>query len=123
MTFTATLHKHLAALKAKDLDSFLETIPATGKLTLIFPGGRMIETAEEFIAFHREWFADPDWSTELTIVNTLEGSDLSLALVLLDYRDVDRSGNPIHQRQYVNLVFSKKDGAWLLAHDQNTCIE
>lgn len=121
MSFEQTLNQHINALQTKHLESFLETVPHTGDLTLILLDGRLIARAEEFVAMHHEWFSDPDWSMAITVVRTVVGADLGFALLDVAYDDVDREGKPIHKTYFLQVVFRRhENGRWLLTHDQNT---
>jgi ketosteroid isomerase-like protein len=121
MSFDQTLEQHINALQTKNLDVFLETVPHTGDLTLILLNGRLIASAEEFVAMHREWFGDPDWAMAITVIRKVVGSDLGFALLDVAYDDVDREGQPIHKTYFLQVVFRRhEDGRWLLTHDQNT---
>ena len=121
MTFDDVLDKHLNAIQTKNFEAFLDTVPHQGELTLLLANGRLMTTAEEFVALNREWFADPDWSLQITLIRKFTGADLGFALVEVNYHDIDRSGNPIDKPYYLNLIFRRHaDGRWLLTHDQNT---
>ncbi len=121
MNFEQTLEKHIKALQEKNIGAFLETIPEQGEFSLILPNGKMISTAEEFVAFNRDWFGDPDWTMQITIVRKFGGADMGFALLDVAYSDRDREGKPINKSFYLNLIFRRvADGHWLLTHDQNT---
>lgn len=121
MSFEETLAKHIGALRAKNLEAFLETVPQTGEFSLILPNGKLIATAEEFITFNRDWFADPDWSMKIDMVRQAAGTEIGFALLDVIYLDRDREGKPIQKSFYLNLIFQRDvTGRWLLTHDQNT---
>lgn len=42
------------------------------------------------------------------------------ALLLIDYNEKERDGNPYHLDHYLSLIFKKEGNDWYLVHDQNT---
>lgn len=122
MDFRETLEKHLRAIRTRDLPALVETLPA-GPLTLIMADGRLVESADEFVALHRDWFRSDTWSLAAEVVSVIEGHDLGLAVVHLDYRDRPADGEPVHQASYLTLAFQKQADRWVMVHDQNTPIQ
>jgi hypothetical protein len=122
MTFQETLDKHLRALQSRDLPGLIETLPA-GPLTVVMSDGRLVQTVDEFVALHRDWFASHTWSIELAVISTVAGSDLGLAVLRLDYRDHPSNGAPIHEASYLTLAFQRQGDRWVMVHDQNTPIK
>jgi ketosteroid isomerase-like protein len=121
MSFEQTLEKHLQALREKNIDAFLETVPQTGEFSLILPNGKLLNTAEEFVEFNQDWFGDPDWSMKIDIVRQMVGEEIGFALLDVIYSDRDREGKAIQKSFYLNLIFQRDaSGQWLLTHDQNT---
>jgi ketosteroid isomerase-like protein len=121
MTFRQTLERHLRAIQARDLPGLIETLPPRA-LTLVTSDGRLVRTVEEFVALHRDWFASPSWSLGVEPVSTVEGGDLGLAVLRLDYRDRTPDREPIHEASYLTLAFQRQGDRWVLVHDQNTPI-
>ncbi len=117
--FRAALDTHLAAIAAKDLDAFRPTITGGDDLYVIFPNGAALETTEQVLAFHEDWFGDPDWRMDPEIVKVIEGADMATALLKYDYRDTPDGAA---RTSWLVLVFKLEDGAWRLVHDQNTRI-
>lgn len=122
MTFRETLDRQLRAIAGRDLPALIETLPAE-RLTLIMSDGRMVCSVAEFIALHKDWFASTTWSLGTEVVRTVEGADLGLAVIRLDYRDQPPGRAPIHQTSYLSLVFQRQDGRWVMVFDQNTPIK
>jgi ketosteroid isomerase-like protein len=120
MDFEATLNKHLNAIQERNLGTLMRTLPENGDLILILPNGRMMRTVTEYINFHREWFDDQDWAVSTELVAKKEGADLSFATLNVEYKDVDADGKPIMMLLLLNLIFEKREGQWVLVHDQNT---
>lgn len=118
-TFEATLQKHITAIKQRDLPTLLSTVDDS--LTLILPNGSLLTSKKQYKDLHIEWFADKNWSIEFEMINKVETPALSYALVKYTYIEIDTEKNITSKRQtYLNLVFKKKDKAWMLIHDQNT---
>ncbi len=119
--FNRSLQRHMQAIIEKDLVSYEDTIHATN-ITLVLPNGKLIQTRDEFVQFNRDWFADRDWKLSYEVVKTVETSEMSFAVLLIHYDDLDSEGLPYHQDYYLHLVFVNENGHWLLTYDQNTFI-
>jgi uncharacterized protein (TIGR02246 family) len=119
MTFRDTLDRHLQAIQDRDLGALIETLPADG-LTLVMADGRLVRSVQEFVDLHRKWFAQPTWSLEVESVQVTETADVGVALLYLDYHDVAPDGRAIHESSYLTLIFARRDGKWVMVHDQNT---
>jgi len=119
-TFQQALQRHLAAVEARDLDTFLDTIANDGSLTLILPNGSYLDDYQEIVELHQEWFADPQWRMTTELVATHESAEMASALSLVTYEDVDEEGQPVELQYFLNLLFAKQDNKWVVVHDQNT---
>jgi uncharacterized protein (TIGR02246 family) len=122
-TFQQALQRHMTAVEARDLDTFLDTIANDGSLTLILPNGSYLDDYEEIVELHREWFADEQWQMTSELVATHESAEMASALSLVTYTDVDEEGQPIEFQYFLNLLFAKQDNKWVVVHDQNTVTE
>jgi ketosteroid isomerase-like protein len=122
MTFRETLDRHLAAIQHRDLPALADTV-AAGRLSLILGDGRLVESGEQFLALHKEWFKSPTWSLETKILHVTEGSDLALALIRMSYRDQPAGREPIHETSYLTLGFQRGGDRWLMVHNQNTPVQ
>lgn len=121
MTFRETLEAHLQAIRRRDLEALVATLPAE-ELTLITSDGRLVRSVREFVDMHRGWFESPTWTLETRIDTLFETSGLGLAVIRLDYRDRPAGGPPIHEASYLTLAFARHGGRWVMVHDQNTPI-
>ncbi|WDI31716.1 nuclear transport factor 2 family protein [Hyphococcus flavus] len=117
--FNAAVKAHLAAINAKDLEAYAPTVTGRNDLMIIFPEGEVIETTDDVIGFHREWFQDENWRMDIETVKLMEGEDMSAALLKYDYRDTPE-GEP--RSSWLLLLFQLEGGEWRLIHDQNTRI-
>jgi len=121
MDFNQTLKRHMQAITQRDLVNFTDTIHKTN-ITLILPNGKLIQNRKEFIQFNQDWFSDQDWKISYEIVKSQESEEMSFAVLLIHYDDLDAEGKPYHQDYYLHLVFVKENSEWLLTYDQNTFI-
>lgn len=119
MDFKEVLETHLRAIKDKDLETFITTI-SKDDVTLIMPNGTLINGIKEFIEFHKDWFSDKDWTLNYEIIKIEEGEEISIALLKVDYKDIDLKGNEYSLNYYLTLAFKKSEGKWGLFYDQNT---
>jgi hypothetical protein len=56
----------------------------------------------------------------VTPVRSATAGDTGLAVVSVEYHDLDAAGAPYVLRYLLSLTFARPDGTWLLLHDQNT---
>lgn len=123
MTFEQTLARHFKAVQERDLETFLDTVAQDGSLKMILPNGNLLDSYEEIVELHEDWFADTDWQLQAEPVTQYETADMGTALFLINYQDVDEMGQPVEFEYFLNLIFAKRDNKWVLIHDQNTIIE
>ncbi|HEV7650311.1 MAG TPA: nuclear transport factor 2 family protein [Actinophytocola sp.] len=114
----AAIGRHLDTINGRDLDGFAATLH--DDVVVVLPTGTTLTGKAAVVDFHREFFADPDWTQDLTERTTTVGEQAARALYEADYRDVDRAGEPVRTRYLVGLVFVCVGGGWLLLHDQCT---
>jgi len=118
MDFDAAVAAHLAAVTGRDLDAYLATVH--DEVTVVLPNGKLLSGRDEVGAFHRDWFADPDWRMDTTPVSTAVTGDTAVTVLAVAYHDVDAAGAAYRKDYLLSLVFARRDGRWLLVHDQNT---
>lgn len=120
-SFEAALERHVAAVPARNIADLEATITTGDKLMLIFPDGERLETPEEYLAFHREWFADPAWSFQMDKIESSVTGTYGHALYRSTF-DPDADGPAEPSSSFVTIGFRLEDGEWRLVHDQNTRI-
>lgn len=120
--FEDALRRHTEAVTGRDLAALEPTLTTGEELILIFPNGAMTRTKQDYLSFHREWFASTSWSMEFETVWTRQAGDTAQALLRTRYRDVGADGARVDNRSYLLMTFELQDGAWRLVTDQNTRI-
>jgi hypothetical protein len=121
--FRAAVEEHLAAIVARDMDALLPTLTRGEALTMIAPNGLKFDTREQFVDFHRQWFATDDGGRyEGEIVRLVESSELGHALIKYRYGFNDSAGRRQAIDSWLALTFALEDGAWRLVFDQNTAL-
>ena len=118
MDFGTALRAHLDAVRTRDLEAFAATVD--GDCAVVLLDGRVVDGRDAVLELHRDWFADPDWSIEFSPVKTVVRDGLGVALVAVDYTDVDGRGAPVALHYLLSLTFAPAQEGWLLVHDQNT---
>jgi hypothetical protein len=122
MTFRETLELHLDAIRGRDLSKLIETLPRE-ELSLVTSDGRLVRTTSEFIEMHRGWFSESTWTLHAEVASLVESDDLGVALLRLDYRDEPPGRPPLREASFLCLVFARREGRWVMVHDQNTPIK
>jgi ketosteroid isomerase-like protein len=115
----ATIQAHLAAIESRDLDALLDTVTTGERLTLIFPDGTLYTTRDDYVAFHEEWFADPNWTMTFEPVRTVESPGLATVVFRTAYED---EGPASRRYAFLTLTFADGGNGWRLVLDQNTRI-
>lgn len=110
--------RHLSAIQNRDLSAYSATLH--DDVLVILPTGARFEGRAAVEEFHREFFADPDWSQSMTELRFVAMDTAASTLYEAEYRDVDAAGQPITKRFLVGLVFVREGQEWLLLHDQCT---
>ena len=119
--FEAAVERHLAAVGARDYEALVPTVTEEERLLLIFPNGHVTHSRAEFLSFHREWFADPNWTMKFEKIGTYYIEGYGRALYRTTY-DGDGSGPEEPRSSYLSLGFRLEKGQWRLVDDQNTRI-
>lgn len=122
MSFDESLENHLNAVRNRDLEAFRDTLSGDDKITIILPNGSTLRGINEIVDFHRNWFADKDWTLDLEPVQSWHSENTGCAIFEVSYNDLDATGNPYQLFYLLSLVFINQDGQWLLIHDQNTML-
>jgi ketosteroid isomerase-like protein len=121
--FRAAVEGHLAAVSARDMNRLLPTLTGGNELTMIAPNGYKFDTRQQYVDFHRQWFATKDdGKLAAEIVRVIESPALGHALIKYRYSSKDNAGRPQAIDSWLTLTFALEDGSWRLVFDQNTVI-
>lgn len=123
LKFTQTLQNHLDAVSNKDLKSLQSTLSPDGTMILILPGSETTTTVTEFMDYHKEWFAIPDWTFETEILHIDIGDNFGMAITEIIYLEPNRDGVPYFNRMTVSYDLKKIDGYWYIVKDHASSIE
>ncbi len=118
--FDLALQKHFDAITNRDLNAFKSHLTKNKTLYTIVQNGHAFTTPEETIAIHEEWFKDPHWIWEGSVVHKVVGEDVAMALVKYDYRSKPED-SPL--TTWLVYVFELQDFEWKIVHDQNTALD
>lgn len=124
MVFVETMQKHLNAVTNKDLATLKSTLSPNGNIQLILPKTEITNTVEDFMKYHKEWFAvKTPWTFETKILNTEIGKELGIAIIEIVYREPERNGKPYFNRMHVSYALQKIDNNWYIIKDHASSIE
>ena len=122
-SFRTGVETHLATIAARDLDALLPTLTGGNELTMIAPNGVKFDTRQQFVDFHRQWFAaKDDGKLAFEIVRLVESPALGQALIKYRYSFKDGAGAQQVSNSWLALTFALEQGSWRLVFDQNTLI-
>jgi ketosteroid isomerase-like protein len=118
--FRPAVEAHLSAIASRNMEALIPTITTGEDLVMIAPNGMIWETRQQYVDFHRQWFASPDGGKlDYEIVHTVESPQLSHALIRYTYTT---TAHPQSEPTWLALTFALEEGAWRLVFDQNTSI-
>jgi ketosteroid isomerase-like protein len=121
-TFESALKTHLTAIEKRDWLAFEATLTNSKTLTFIAPSGKLSTATADFKRQMQAWFADKDWSWQLTLMSQESSQNMGTAIYRVIYNDLDQQGKPIVLQYLLTLVFAKEATGWKLVHDQNTLV-
>ena len=88
---------------------------------MIAPNGFKFDTRQQYVDFHRQWFATKDQGKlDFEIVRVIETPALAHALVKYRYSSRDKAGKLQVSDNWLALTFAFENGSWRLIFDQNT---
>jgi ketosteroid isomerase-like protein len=123
-SFREALEVHLTAVRARDMEALLPTLTGGDDLTMIAPNGNKLDTKQQYLDFHRQWFVtNDDGRFNFEIVRVIESPALAHALVRYRYSSKDNAENAQANVSWLALTFALENGSWRLVFDQNTRIE
>lgn len=118
--FDTALQKHFDAIANRDIEAFRSHLTKGSILYTIVQNGHAFTTPAETIAIHEQWFQDPDWIWEGSVVHTVTGQDVAMALVRYEYR-IRPEETPV--TSWLTLVWELQDDQWHIVHDQSTALD
>lgn len=118
--FDTALQKHFAAISNRDIEAFKSHLTKGDTLYTIVQNGHAFTTPAETIDLHRQWFKDPNWIWEGSVVHKVVGEDVAMALIKYQYRP-KLEDTPIVT--WLTYVFQLQEGQWRIVHDQNTALD
>ena len=118
--FDTALQQHFAAISNRDIEAFKSHLTRDDKLYTIVQNGHAFTTPSETIALHEQWFKDPNWIWEGSVVHKVVGEDVAMALVKYQYRT---KADAAPTSTWLTYVFQLQEGQWRIVHDQNTALD
>ncbi len=122
-TFKTTMQTHLDAVSNRDMETLKSTMSPDGKMQLILPGSKIMNTVDKFIEYHIEWFKDTTWTFETKILNTEIGEKLGIAIVEVMYKEPNRNGKPYFNKMIVSYALKRDKTNWYIIKDHACSIE
>jgi ketosteroid isomerase-like protein len=118
--FDEALQQHFAAISNRDIEAFKSHLTRGETLYTVVQNGHVFTTPSETIEIHRQWFQDPNWIWEGTVVHKVAGEDVAMALVKYQYRP---NAAAAAFSTWLTYVFQLQEGQWRIVHDQNTALD
>lgn len=118
--FDTALEKHFEAISKRDLEAFKSHLTAGDTLYTIVQNGHAFTTRSDTIGIHEEWFKDPNWIWEGSVVHKVVGENMAMALIKYEYRP-KADDDPVST--WLTYVFQLEEGQWRIVHDHNTTLD
>jgi ketosteroid isomerase-like protein len=118
--FDTALQQHFDAIANRDIEALKAHLTRSDTLYTIVQNGHAFTTPSETIEIHEQWFKDPNWIWEGSVVHKVVGKDVAMALVKYQYR-THTAAVPIST--WLTYVFRLEDGEWRIVHDHNTALD
>lgn len=118
--FDKALQGHLDAIANRDIEAFKAHLTDGEKLYTIVQNGHAFTTRSELVGVHEQWFKDPNWIWEGSVVHKVVGEDMAMALIKYQYR-AKADDEPFST--WLLYVFRLESGGWRIVHDQNTALD
>ncbi|MFI6522667.1 YybH family protein [Spirillospora sp. NPDC050679] len=113
----AVIGRHLTAIGKRDLTAYSATL--RDEVEVILPNGSRLSGRRGVEDFHREFFADTEWTQDVTELSLRVTGGTAVAVYEADYRG-SAEGRPVRKRFLLTLVFVDDGSGWALLHDQCT---
>ena len=120
MEFKEAINQFCTAISSKNLSKLKEFIPVSGDLTAILSDGAVIDSSQEYLEFHKEWFAEKDWTITFDPVFTEESSEMGYAIIETEYFDKEEDGSPFAIEILKTVIMRKQENGWSIVHSQQT---
>lgn len=114
------LQKHFDAIANRDIEAFKAHLTRSETLYTIVQNGYAFTTPGETIEIHKQWFKDPGWTWNATVVHKVVGEDVAMALVKYDYQP---KADVAPFSTWLTYVFRLEEGQWRIVHDHNTALD
>ena len=118
--FSAALQKHFDSIEHRDIEAFKSSITNNKTMYTIVQNGHAFTTPQQIIDIHAGWFKDTRWSWKGTVIHTVVGEDMAMAVVKYTYQATPEK--PALE-SWLTYVFKLEDGQWKIVHDQNTALD
>ena len=118
--FDTAIQRHFEAISHRDIEAFKAHMTRSETMYTIVQNGHAFTTPAEIIAIHEEWFKDPNWIWEGTLIHTVVGEDMGMALVKYEYR-AKAEDAPLST--WLIYVLRLEENEWRIVHDQNTSLD
>jgi ketosteroid isomerase-like protein len=118
--FDTALQQHFESISNRDIEAFKSHLTRGETLYTVVQNGYAFTTPSETIEIHRQWFQDPSWTWEGSVVHKVVGEDVAMALIKYEYRPKPDAAS---FSTWLTYVFKLEEGQWRIVHDQNTALD
>lgn len=105
------------AVANRDLQKLLITISKNSLFHFLTSRGALMNTREEYIKWHSEWFKQPDWkiSFESPLIQVDKNSGYTISVFF--YNGKSSGGKTVFLESFFTLIWKKENGEWKIISD------
>ena len=123
LSLEQTFSLYVQAVQNSDLESLFTTITEKEDFFFLTQQGKRIDSREEYYAFHKDWFNEPEWEMPVDNVSVYEGESSGCVTAVFHYKSRLPSGRWYHLDSWFTLIFKKEKGMWKVTADICTPIK
>jgi len=117
-----TYEAYIQSVQNRDLNAMIQTITDNDALHFIGTTGKMLETREEYVEFHRDWFSEEGWDISFELDKIFQENDFGYVMAIFTYHQDMPDGKRMTLVSYVTLVFHWEHQSWRAIADVCTPI-
>ncbi len=116
-------HRYVQSVQKSDLEGLFQGVSDRDAFCFLTPGGRLIDSREDYYRYHEDWFRDDDWEMPIDLIYVHEGEEFGYTIAVFHYRSKTEDGDWQVLDSYFTLLFKREDGEWKAVADVCTPIQ
>ena len=114
---SATLVRHLEAIRMRDLELYRSTLSADDDICVMLRDGIQLRGQAAIMKALEQEFNDATWSSDTEVIWQVETKATAIVVLRVDVYDRDEGARMRHRQYKEVLVFSNRADGWRLVFD------